>query len=65
MWMIYSMTLDRHLSFDMIKYDFDKLVDRHGTGALKTHALQARFGDADLLPLWVAAMDFETPPFII
>ena len=49
----------------MIKYDFDKLVDRHGTGALKTDALQARFGDADLLPLWVADMDFETPPFII
>ena len=47
-----------------IKYDFDKLIDRHGTGALKTDALQERYGSADLLPLWVADMDFETPPFI-
>ncbi|MGN0188063.1 MAG: MalY/PatB family protein [Candidatus Cryptobacteroides sp.] len=49
----------------MVKYDFDKLIDRHGTGALKTDALEARFGDAGLLPMWVADMDFETPPFIL
>lgn len=45
-------------------YNFDKIIDRHGTNALKTDALQARYGNADLLPLWVADMDFETPDFI-
>ncbi|MDO4159632.1 MAG: PatB family C-S lyase [Prevotellaceae bacterium] len=45
-------------------YDFDKVIDRHGTDALKTDALADRYGNADLLPLWVADMDFETPLFI-
>ena len=45
-------------------YDFDKIIDRRGTGALKTDALLERYGDDDLLPLWVADMDFETPSFI-
>lgn len=45
-------------------YDFDKPVDRRGTGSLKYDALQDRYGDPRLLPLWVADMDFETPPFI-
>lgn len=48
----------------MGKYDFDKIVNRRGTGALKVDALQERYGNADLLPLWVADMDFETPSFI-
>jgi cystathionine beta-lyase len=46
------------------KYDFDKVVDRRGTGALKLDVLQERYGDANLLPLWVADMDFETPDFV-
>jgi cystathionine beta-lyase len=46
------------------KYDFDKVVDRRGTGALKLEVLQERYGDANLLPLWVADMDFETPDFV-
>lgn len=45
-------------------YDFDKIVDRRGTGALKLDVLQERYGRGDLLPLWVADMDFETPQFI-
>lgn len=48
-----------------MRYDFDKPVERRGTGALKYDALLERYGRADLLPLWVADMDFETPPFII
>jgi cystathionine beta-lyase len=47
-----------------MQYDFDKITDRHGTGALKIDALKERYGSADLLPLWVADMDFETPYFI-
>lgn len=48
----------------MVRYDFDKVVDRRGTGALKLEVLKERYGRSDLLPLWVADMDFETPPFI-
>lgn len=48
----------------MGKYDFDKIIERRGTGAIKTDVLQERYGDANLTPLWVADMDFETPPFV-
>lgn len=44
--------------------DFDKIINRRGSGALKTDALQERYGRADLIPLWVADMDFESPSFI-
>ena len=46
-------------------YDFDKIIDRHDTGAVKCDALEQHFGAADLLPLWVADMDFETPEPIV
>ncbi|MCM1312652.1 MAG: PatB family C-S lyase [Bacteroides sp.] len=49
----------------MGKYDFDKIIDRRGTHAVKTDALEEMFGSADLTPLWVADMDFATPHFII
>lgn len=45
-------------------YDFDKIIDRTGSGDLKHGVLQERYGRSDLLPLWVADMDFETPQFI-
>lgn len=49
----------------MENYDFDRIIERRGTGALKYAALAERYGNADLLPLWVADMDFATPPFIV
>ena len=49
----------------MIEYDFNKIIDRRDTGALKYEVLEERYGRPDLLPLWVADMDFATPPFII
>lgn len=45
-------------------YNFDKIIDRSGSGDLKHEVLEERYGRADLLPLWVADMDFETPHFI-
>lgn len=45
-------------------YDFDRIIDRTGSGDLKHAALKERWGRSDLLPLWVADMDFETPHFI-
>lgn len=48
-----------------MKYNFDELVDRRGTDCVKWDAVGERWGRNDLLPLWVADMDFRTPPFII
>ena len=45
-------------------YDFNKIIDRSGSGDLKHEVLEERYGRGDLLPLWVADMDFETPQFI-
>lgn len=47
-----------------MKYNFDKIIDRTGSGDLKHEVLKDRYGRSDLLPLWVADMDFETPQFI-
>jgi cystathionine beta-lyase len=41
-------------------FDFDKVVDRRGTDSNKWH----KFGP-DVLPLWVADMDFASPPAVI
>ncbi len=46
-------------------YDFDHIIDRCGSGALKCDDLEPRFGRSDLLPLWIADMDFATPDFIL
>lgn len=46
-------------------YDFDQVIERRGSGALKYDALDERYGKSDLLPLWVADMDFATPDFIV
>ena len=43
-----------------MKYDFDKVVDRHGTNCLKYDFAIERGKPADILPLWVADMDFQT-----
>ena len=50
---------------ETMKYDFDTIIDRHGTDALKVEALSSQKKENDLIPLWVADMDFATPPFII
>lgn len=49
----------------MKKYDFDEIVPRKGTNCLKYDALGNYFGADDILPLWVADMDFKTPDFIV
>ena len=49
----------------MPQYFFDTLIDRNGTDALKVDALAPRWGRTDLLPLWVADMDFATPDIIL
>ena len=46
-------------------YNFDEIIDRRGTRCIKYDTLAAEFGRPDLNALWVADMDFATPPFII
>lgn len=46
-------------------YQFDRTIDRRGTGAVKTDSLKERFGRDDLIPLWIADMDFETPACVV
>ena len=48
-----------------MKWDFDKIIDRKGTDCVKHDRLGDVFGETDLIPLWVADMDFETPEPIV
>lgn len=44
-----------------MKYDFDKLIDRRDNATYKWDQSERLFGRKDILPLWVADMDFEPP----
>ena len=46
-------------------YNFDELIDRTNTNCIKYDIRKSFFGNADVIPLWVADMDFKTPDFII
>lgn len=48
-----------------MKYDFNKITDRHNTNAIKYDLAVARGKPADVLSLWVADMDFPTAPQIL
>ncbi|MFX4302440.1 MalY/PatB family protein [Alicyclobacillus tolerans] len=43
-------------------YSFDEIIPRRHTASSKWDTLQKRFGRDDILPLWVADMDFLSPP---
>lgn len=47
-----------------MKYNFDEIIDRRGTSAIKLDGVPALWGRNDLMPLWVADMDFATAPFV-
>jgi len=47
-----------------MKYDFEEVIDRQNTGAIKIERCKALYGTENVLPLWVADMDFRTPDFI-
>ncbi len=54
------------LRFTM-KYDFDRVIDRTKTNSIKwnKYFLKERFESDDVLPLWVADMDFQCPQPVI
>ena len=48
-----------------MNYNFDQIIDRRGSGAVKCDGLEQWYGNSELLPMWVADMDFATPDFIV
>ena len=48
-----------------MKWNFDEAVSREGTNCVKYDLRKETFGSDDLIPMWVADMDFKTPDFII
>ena len=46
-------------------YDFDRIIERRGTDSIKWNGLEERFGSGDVIPLWVADMDFPAPGPVI
>jgi cystathionine beta-lyase len=45
-------------------FDFNRIVDRKNTNSLKYDFAKERGKSEDILPLWVADMDFPTAPVI-
>lgn len=48
-----------------MKYDFDEIVPRKHTDCLKYDNVKEMFGTDEILPMWIADMDFRTPAFIV
>lgn len=48
-----------------MSYNFDELVDRRGSKSIKWDLNKKLFGKEDVLPLWVADMDFSCPPAVV
>jgi cystathionine beta-lyase len=49
----------------MTEYNFDEVTDRRGTNCIKHDFNREYFGKDDIIPMWVADMDFRTPDFIM
>ena len=49
----------------MDRFDFDRVVDRHGSWCTQWDFVADRFGAADLLPFTISDMDFATAPCIL
>ena len=48
-----------------MKYNFDEIVPRKHTDCLKYDNVMEIFGTEEILPMWIADMDFKTPDFIV
>lgn len=45
-------------------FDFDRVIDRRNTYSYKWDQSEKLFGEKEVLPLWVADMDFQSPPAV-
>jgi len=48
-----------------MRYDFDKILDRRNTGSLKWDFCERVLKEKDVIPMWVADMDFPAPQPVI
>jgi cystathionine beta-lyase len=48
-----------------MKYDFDRVYSRKNTGSAKWDAVKEVFGSEDVIPMWVADMDFPAAKPIV
>ena len=48
-----------------MKYNVDEVIERKGTDSVKWDGVESRWGRNDLIPMWVADMDFRTAPFVV
>ena len=48
-----------------MKYNFDEVFPRKGSASVKHDLMKPFFGTADLLPMWVADMDFKAPECVL
>lgn len=48
-----------------MKYNFDCIIDRSNNFSAKWSEMEKKYGSNDLLPMWVADMDFKTAPCIV
>jgi len=46
-------------------WNFDEHAGREGTNSIKYDLREETFGVKDVIPMWVADMDFKTPDFIV
>ena len=49
----------------MIDYDFDSVIERRNTNSIKWDYTDKFFSVKDILPMWVADMDFKSPRPVI
>ena len=49
----------------MKQYDFDEVIERRGFGSIKWDFTEKYFPEKDILPMWVADMDFRSPGPVI
>ncbi len=52
-----------------MKFDFDRIIDRRNTGSLKWDKYKGKWARpslvGDVIPMWVADMDFQAPPAVV
>ena len=48
-----------------MRYNFNKITNRKDSNSVKYDLLKPLFGKENLIPMWVADMDFDTPPFVL
>jgi len=46
-------------------YNFDEIIDRSNTSCVKYDLRKALFGTENIIPMWVADMDFRSPDFVM